>query len=121
MIALFRSIFAPPRHLILLLAAVWIGLTLAERRGEQHDVSKEHLSNLVYFSLVGYILGQVSIKTIFISLLFISAVFLFGFLAHEIVRENETSFDNDVFTYFKSMTTPTVVVVMNFFTFFAKI
>ena len=57
MISLFRSIFAPPRHLILLLAALWLGLELAERRAERHNISKDALSNLVYYSLFGYILG----------------------------------------------------------------
>jgi phosphatidylglycerol---prolipoprotein diacylglyceryl transferase len=56
-IALFRSIFAPPRHLILLLAALWLGLALAERRAERHNISKDSLNNIVYYSLFGYILG----------------------------------------------------------------
>ena len=57
MISLFRSLFTPPRHLILLLVALWIGLTLAEKRAERHHVSKESLNNIVYNSLFGYILG----------------------------------------------------------------
>jgi phosphatidylglycerol:prolipoprotein diacylglycerol transferase len=57
MINLFRSLFAPPRHLILLLAALWIGLALAEKRAERHAVSKDALNNIVYYSLFGYILG----------------------------------------------------------------
>ena len=57
MISLFRSLFAPPRHLILLLAAFWIGLTLAEKRSERYRISKEALNNIVFYSLFGYILG----------------------------------------------------------------
>jgi phosphatidylglycerol:prolipoprotein diacylglycerol transferase len=57
MITLFRSVFAPPRHLILLLAALWLGLALAEKRAERHGVLRDPLSNLVYFSLLGYIVG----------------------------------------------------------------
>lgn len=57
MIALFRSLFAPPRHLILLVAALWIGLALAEKRSERHGISKDALNNIVYYSLFGYILG----------------------------------------------------------------
>lgn len=57
MISLFRSIFAPPRHLILLLAALWVGLALAESRAERHNISKEAVNNIVYYSLFGYILG----------------------------------------------------------------
>jgi phosphatidylglycerol:prolipoprotein diacylglycerol transferase len=56
-ITLFRSLFAPPRHLILLLAALWVGLALAEKRAERHTISKDALNNLVYYSLFGYILG----------------------------------------------------------------
>jgi phosphatidylglycerol:prolipoprotein diacylglycerol transferase len=57
MINLFRSLFAPPRHLILLLAASWIGLALAEKRADRHGVSRDVLNNIVYYSLFGYILG----------------------------------------------------------------
>lgn len=57
MLNLFRSLFAPPRHLILPLAALWIGLALAEKRAERHNVSKDALNNIVYYSLFGYILG----------------------------------------------------------------
>ena len=57
MITLFRSLFAPPRNLILLLAALWIGLALAEKRAERHNVSKDALNNMVYYSIIAYILG----------------------------------------------------------------
>ncbi len=57
MIALFRSLFAPPRHLILLLITLWLGLALTERRAERHNISKDTLSNLIYYSLFGYIFG----------------------------------------------------------------
>ena len=57
MITLFRSLFAPPRNLILLLAALWIGLALAEKRAERHNVSKDALNNIVYYSIIAYILG----------------------------------------------------------------
>jgi phosphatidylglycerol:prolipoprotein diacylglycerol transferase len=57
MIALFRSLFAPPRHLILLLAALWVGLALTEKRAELHDIPKDTLNNVVYYGVLGYILG----------------------------------------------------------------
>ena len=57
MLSTFRSLFAPPRHLILLLAALWLGLTLSEKRVERHGISKEALDNLIYFSFLGFILG----------------------------------------------------------------
>ncbi len=53
MINLFRTLFSPPRHLILLIAAMWLGLTLAEKRSERHGISKEALNNIVYYSLLG--------------------------------------------------------------------
>lgn len=57
MITLFRSIFAPPRHLILVLAALWIGLVLAEKRSARYTLSKDALNNIVYYGLFGYVLG----------------------------------------------------------------
>jgi phosphatidylglycerol:prolipoprotein diacylglycerol transferase len=57
MIALFRSLFAPPRHLILMLAALWLGLSLAERRAHRHGVSAEALNNIVLYSVLGYVIG----------------------------------------------------------------
>ncbi|MEO8355887.1 MAG: prolipoprotein diacylglyceryl transferase family protein [Chloroflexota bacterium] len=57
MITLFRSLFAPPRHLILLLAALWLGLALAEKRVERHGISKDALNNVVYYSILSYLIG----------------------------------------------------------------
>jgi phosphatidylglycerol---prolipoprotein diacylglyceryl transferase len=57
MIDIYRSLFAPPRHLILVLAALWLGLTLAEKRVSRHGISKEALNNLVFYSILGYVLG----------------------------------------------------------------
>ena len=57
MLTLFRNLFSPPRHMILLLLATWIGLTLAEKRTERHGVSKEDLSNLTYYGLIAFIVG----------------------------------------------------------------
>jgi phosphatidylglycerol:prolipoprotein diacylglycerol transferase len=57
MIETFRSLFAPPRDLILVVIALWIGLALAEKRTERHGVSKEALNNLVFYSLIGFVLG----------------------------------------------------------------
>ena len=57
MIEYFRSIFAPPRHFIIILLAVWIGLVLAEKRSKRHGVSKDALNNIVFYSLFGYLLS----------------------------------------------------------------
>lgn len=57
MIELFRSLFTPPRHLILLVAAVWLGQSLAEKRAARHQVSAEALGNLIFYGLLAFILG----------------------------------------------------------------
>jgi phosphatidylglycerol---prolipoprotein diacylglyceryl transferase len=57
MVDIFRTLFTPPRHLILVLAALWLGLSLAEKRSSRHGIPQELLSNLVYYSLLGYVLG----------------------------------------------------------------
>jgi prolipoprotein diacylglyceryltransferase len=41
----------------MVLIPLWVGLVLAEKRAERHGVSKDTLSNLVYYSLFGYLLG----------------------------------------------------------------
>lgn len=57
MINLFRSLFAPPRHFILIIAALWVGLALAEKRSDQHGVSKEALNSLTFYGIFAYIIG----------------------------------------------------------------
>lgn len=57
MLSLFRNIFSPPRHLILLFISTWIGLTLAEERTERYGVSKYDLNNITYYSLIAFIIG----------------------------------------------------------------
>jgi phosphatidylglycerol:prolipoprotein diacylglycerol transferase len=57
MLTLFRSIFSPPRHHILVIAALWLGLYLSEKRVERHNISKDALNNIVYYSILGYIIG----------------------------------------------------------------
>lgn len=57
MIESFRTFFAPPRHFILLFAALWIGLTLAEKRSERHGISKDTLNNITFYSILAYVIG----------------------------------------------------------------
>jgi phosphatidylglycerol:prolipoprotein diacylglycerol transferase len=57
MLALFRNLFSPPRHMILLVAATWIGLNLAEKRAAHYDVSREDLNNITFYSLIALIIG----------------------------------------------------------------
>ena len=53
----FQNIFAPPRDLILIILAAWIGLTLSERRASRHHVSLDSLSYLLLASLVSFVIG----------------------------------------------------------------
>src|SRR5215212_8980386 len=57
MIAIFRSLFAPPRHLIPFLPALWFGLYLSEKRAERYPISKDALNNIVFYGMLGYLLG----------------------------------------------------------------
>ncbi len=57
MLTLFRALFAPPRDIILVVAALWIGLALAEKRSDRHGISKDALNNLVFYSLFGFLIG----------------------------------------------------------------
>jgi len=57
MIDLFRSLFAPPRHLILLLAAAWLGLGLSQKRAPRHQVPPGALEDLIFYSLMALVIG----------------------------------------------------------------
>jgi phosphatidylglycerol---prolipoprotein diacylglyceryl transferase len=57
MIETFQSLFAPPRHMILLVIFAWLGLTLAERRTEKHGISKDEINNITFYGLVAFIIG----------------------------------------------------------------
>lgn len=57
MLTLFRNIFAPPRHMILLVLAAWIGLTLAEKRADRYGITKDDLNNVTFYGLIAFILG----------------------------------------------------------------
>jgi phosphatidylglycerol:prolipoprotein diacylglycerol transferase len=57
MLTLFRNLFSPPRDLILVVAAIWLGSWLAEKRAGRHGVSPNDLNNLTFYPLLGYVLG----------------------------------------------------------------
>jgi len=57
MLELFRNLFAPPRHLILLVIASWFGLAFAEKRAGQHKISGEDLNNITFYGLIGFLIG----------------------------------------------------------------
>lgn len=57
MLTLFRNLFSPPRHMILLVAAAWVGLSLAEKRAERYGISKDELNNITFYGLLAFIIG----------------------------------------------------------------
>ena len=57
MLTLFRNLFSPPRDLILIMVAIWAGLYLAEKRSARYGVNNDDLNNIVFFSLIGFLLG----------------------------------------------------------------
>jgi undecaprenyl-diphosphatase len=65
-------------------------------------------------------MGEISVKALLTSLLFLAALFIFAFIADEVVLENEDLFDSRVFYFFKSHTGPQFTQVMKSITFFGS-
>src|SRR4051812_24167225 len=61
---------------------------------------------------------EIELKTLLVSLLFIISLFVFGYLAHEIVGENETAFDEKVFHFFAGFSSPGFITINRILTFF---
>lgn len=57
MLTIYRNLFAPPRDLILIVAAIWVGLYLSEKRSARYGIDNDNLNNIVFFPLIGYLLG----------------------------------------------------------------
>ena len=57
MLTLFRNIFAPPRDLILVVIAIWLGTWLADKRASRHGISPNALEKITFYPLLGFILG----------------------------------------------------------------
>jgi len=70
--------------------------------------------------LIREVITEIEVKTLLVSLLFLLSIFVFGFLAHEVVSEDETSFDNNVFAFFSLHTTGGLVSMMRILTFFGS-
>ena len=64
--------------------------------------------------------GTLSAKLILVSLLFIAAIFLFGYLADEVVLEKEDLFDSRVFHFLAQFATPRLVDAAHTITFFGS-
>lgn len=87
MLTLFRNLLAPPRDLILIVVAAWIGLSLAEKRVARYKVNVEALNNLIFTGLLAYIIG---------GRLFYAAEHLAAFMQSplSLISLNITLFDN---------------------------
>jgi membrane-associated phospholipid phosphatase len=64
--------------------------------------------------------GDISLKTLLVTLFFIAAVFVFALLAHAIANNNEINIDANAFIFFKEHTTPAVIKAMQVITFFGS-
>jgi membrane-associated phospholipid phosphatase len=64
------------------------------------------------------VITEIELKTLLVSLLFIICLFVFGYLAHEIVGENETAFDENAFHFFAAFSSPRFITINRIFTFF---
>lgn len=57
MLEAFQNLLSPPRHMLLVVLAAWLGLTFAERRTERHGISKDDLNNIIFYSLIAFVFG----------------------------------------------------------------
>lgn len=58
MLEIFQTLFFPPRHMILLVVAAWLGLAISEKRAEQrHGILKDDLNNISFYGLLAFIIG----------------------------------------------------------------
>ena len=63
------------------------------------------------------LITEIELKTLLVSLLFIISLFVFGYLAHEIVGENETAFDEKAFHFFAGFSSPGFITINRILTF----
>jgi len=68
--------------------------------------------------IIRRLITEIEIKALLVSLLFIVSLFVFGYLAHEIVGENETEFDQKAFHFFAGFSSPAFITVNRILTFF---
>ncbi|MBM4428244.1 MAG: prolipoprotein diacylglyceryl transferase [Chloroflexi bacterium] len=57
MLEIFQTLFSPPRHMILLVIAAWLGLTFSEKRAEKHGITKDDLNNVSFYGLLAFVIG----------------------------------------------------------------
>ncbi len=66
------------------------------------------------------LLKQISLEVFAISLLFLTALVLFAYIADEIVLENNTAFDTAVMNYVRTHETPLLIKTMTVITFYGS-
>lgn len=57
MLTLFRNLFSPPRDLILVVVAFWIGSMLSDKRAHQHGLTPNALEKITFYPVIGFVLG----------------------------------------------------------------
>ncbi len=68
--------------------------------------------------LIRKIIKEISLKTLLASILFLVTTFIFAFIAHEVIGENEDVFDRKVFQFLATYTTPKLIHLMGLLSFF---
>src|SRR5438445_13589947 len=64
--------------------------------------------------------SAISVKLVLVSLLFLAAIFIFGYVADEVVLEKEDLFDTKVFHFFAQFATPAFINAAHTITFFGS-
>jgi undecaprenyl-diphosphatase len=64
------------------------------------------------------VIAEIELKTLLVSVLFVISLFVFGYMAHEIVGENETAFDEKAFHFFAGFSSPRFITINRILTFF---
>ena len=67
-----------------------------------------------------YKLGNITLEFIAVSLLFLAAIFIFGYIADEVVLDKEDLFDTAVSQFFAPLQSPAVYKVARMITFFGS-
>src|SRR6266487_602969 len=70
--------------------------------------------------LIREIITEIELKTVLVSFLFLASIFVFAFLAHVVVGENQNAFDNKAFHFFANFNGPRFISVNRVLTFFGS-
>lgn len=67
-----------------------------------------------------FLFRNISLQAFIFLFLFLAAIIVFTWLAHEVVGENEEGFDNRVFVFLKAHSSPATIGFFKFITFFGS-